>query len=77
MTNEEAENYAIALASQAKTAARIVAYVVENEMFDGSCPNSCGSCRHPDCLKHEREWSEMQEFAKEIAERAPVPETRR
>ena len=38
----------------------------EHAVFDGSAPNSCGSCRHPDCLSNEREWQRMRELVESL-----------
>jgi hypothetical protein len=70
---ERAEDYAVVLASQARNAAQIVAYVVERELFDGPCPSSCNGCNHTSCKENEREWERMRELAAKVVANAPVP----
>ena len=50
------------------TAMRIVRYcsLDQHAVFDGSAPNSCGSCRHPDCLANEQEWVEMRKLVESL-----------
>ncbi len=42
--------------------AHLLAYLRDHEVFEGAAPNSCGGCRHPDCLSNEQEWSDMRDL---------------